>query len=89
MPYISGDRKQLEEAKRNPQSPGQLNYAISCLLIDYLDEHRISYVVLNEIVGAVELAKQEFIRRVVNPYEEKKIETSNNDIYQYIEEQII
>jgi hypothetical protein len=35
---------------------------------------------MNEIVGALECCKQEFIRRKLNPYEDKKIK-ENSDVY--------
>lgn len=81
MPYIEQHyREQLDSGKAVPTSPGQLNYKISKLLKDYLHEHVISYGLLNDIVGAVEGAKQEFIRQVINPYEDQKIKT-NGGLY--------
>jgi hypothetical protein len=87
MPYLTGDRYKLERAALEPKTPGELNYAISRLAIDYIHGCPPSYAILNEVVGAMELAKQEFIRRVVNIYEETKI-TDNTDIYQDIEKDI-
>ena len=39
-----------------------------------------NYQAINDIVGAVEGAKLEFVRRIVNPYEDKKIK-ENGDVY--------
>ena len=40
-----------------------------------------SFQDLNELIGALECAKQELYRRVVAPYEEDKIE-ENGDVYE-------
>jgi len=39
-----------------------------------------SYQTINDIIGALEGAKMEFYRRVVVPYEDKKIK-DNGDVY--------
>ena len=47
----------------------------------YLKKRGKSYTVLNEIVGVLEQVKDEFQRRVVHPYEDKK-RMENGDVYQ-------
>jgi hypothetical protein len=81
MPYIE-QSKRIEILHGNlPVTPGELNYAISDLLRCYYgNQARINYQILNDILGALEGAKLEFYRRVVVPYEDKKIK-ENGDIY--------
>ena len=78
MPYITKENKAYVLA-RGPMSAGELNYAITQLLVKYAGTN-YNYQTLNDIVGAVEGAKQEFIRRIVNPYEDKKV-LENGDVY--------
>lgn len=61
-------------------SPGELNYCITRLLITYMEDKQLNYQVVNDIVGAVEGAKIEFYRRVAVPYENQKI-VENKDVY--------
>lgn len=77
MPYITQDRRR--EAWSHPNSAGELNYAFTNLIIGYL-RPGISYQTINDIIGALEGAKAEFYRRVVVPYEDKKIK-ENGDVY--------
>lgn len=81
MPYITKYRKgELEHETSLIESAGELNYEITKLLLEYLATHGKHYRVMNDIVGALECAKQEFVRRVVNPYEDEKCE-ANGDVY--------
>lgn len=80
MPYInSQDRLDLDLGFTSPRSPGELNYLLTQVCLDYLSRN-YSYSDLNTVIGALECAKQEFYRRAVVPYEEKKIK-ENGDIY--------
>jgi hypothetical protein len=83
MPYIKPERRPYvfsSNPYRIPINSGELNYAITCIAVEYLRVHGMSYNTINEIVGALECAKQEFYRRVAIPYEDKKIE-ENGDVY--------
>ena len=78
MPYIpENDRPR---AKESPWKAGELNYALTMVALNYLGKFTLKYDRINEIVGAFDLAKAEFIRRVYFPYEDKKIE-ENGDVY--------
>lgn len=57
---------------------GICNYIITRLLKDII--YPQSYHDYNEVIGILECVKQEFYRRAVAPYEDKKIE-QNGDIY--------
>lgn len=76
MPYIKKEDRGIIVA----QTAGELNYKLTAEILEYLVEHNLSYQTCNDIVGALENCKQEFIRRVQNPYEDKKIK-ENGDCY--------
>ena len=82
MPYITQEARD-ELALREPETPGELNYAISVLLGQYLltkEADGLSYQTINDILGALEGAKLEFYRRIAVPYEDTKID-ANGDVY--------
>jgi hypothetical protein len=81
IPYIAPHaRNELLYGARDPETPGELNWALTLEVVAYLDRKGLSYDTLNEIVGALELAKQEFIARRVRPYEDAKC-AQNGDVY--------
>lgn len=70
-----------------PLFPGELNYCFTAIIKNYLEEvksleqkDKISYTMINDVLGALEGAKLEFYRRVVVPYEDQKI-IENGDAY--------
>jgi len=81
-------KKFLIEASHiiNAKTPsGDLNYIITNLIhlagnlkieIDLrefsLIHEKLSYARLNELIGVLECVKQEFYRKIITPYEEKK-----------------
>ena len=87
MPYI---KKESRRGIFDPEyrtvsnsfitSPGELNFAITSLIIEYVKNQGKNYQTINDIVGALECAKLEFQRRVINKYEDSKIE-ENGDVY--------
>jgi len=95
MPYITKDKRKeiikeddvfdvgimyhhvvMEEIDK----PGELNYAITEIMINYLNRKGVSYTNMNEVVGVLECAKLELYRRMTVPYEDTKIE-ENGDVY--------
>jgi len=80
MPYVSAKRKEQLAAGLPIENAGSLNYLITKLLIRYWTNSNRRYQDLNDIVGALECSKAEFIRRVVNDYEDLKIRL-NGDVY--------
>jgi hypothetical protein len=58
---------------------GVLNYTISSLLKAMKPDSGWNYAACNNTIGVLECAKQEFYRRVISPYEDKKI-LENGDI---------
>lgn len=78
MPYIPQDER--DSAIHTPRSAGQLNFAITQLLVGYVEHEGLCYQTINDIVGAMECCKSEFYRRIVVPYEETK-RKENGDCY--------
>ncbi len=81
MPYIHQlARDELERNIRRPESAGELNYCFTRIAIEYFKSRGGDYQSINDIIGALEGAKQEFYRRVAAPYEAQKI-AENGDVY--------
>lgn len=83
MPYIDQKRRDEIHDGTDPElrSPGELTYILYLACLDYLkDKDRpIRYADLAEVLGAISATNQEFYRRVVAPYEDKKI-AENGDV---------
>ena len=79
MPYITKEDREYyiktlaESKKAGISTAGDLNYLITKLCLQYLDECGECYKTHNEIMGVLESAKQEWYRRQVSPYEDTKI----------------
>jgi hypothetical protein len=80
MPYIDPAARARIEAGEVPADAGELNYAITRLLLRYLAAHGLHYGVFNDIMGALEGAKLELYRRQTAPYEDDK-RAGNGDVY--------
>lgn len=94
MPYIKQEaRIRIEGAEveglresndvvcvQEPETVGELNYAITILISSYFKRNGRGYLAIAEITGALVNAKDEFYRRVAVPYEEAKIK-ENGDVY--------
>ncbi len=76
MPYIE---QRIRGGGLSPGTPGELNFWICCVLIEYVNRRGLNYQTINDISGAMAEAMAEFRRRVVAPYEDKKIE-ENGDL---------
>lgn len=78
MPYI----KQIDRsiAYCAPINPGELNYTITKVVDGYLGLEP-NYAKFAEAVSALECAKLELYRRLIAPYEDKKI-IENGDVYE-------
>lgn len=80
MPYLmEWDKNRIDDGAP-PQSPGELNYALTAVCLDYLALRGMSYATISEVVAALECSKMEFYQRVVTPFESEK-RTQNGDVY--------
>lgn len=79
MPYINSQVRE-ELVERVAETSGELNFAITTVCNAYLAQRGISYAGINDVIGALECAKQEFYRRVAVPYETDKLQ-QNGDVY--------
>jgi len=80
MPYIKEGRREDLDSGLSMIVPGELNYKITLLLIQYMNAKGLNYQTINDIMGALESAKAEFYRRIAAPYEDDKIK-DNGDVY--------
>jgi hypothetical protein len=81
MPYITPEARARLDAGGRPASAGELNYAITRVVDDYLIARGpIRYAHLNEAIGALECAKLELYRRLAAPYEDRK-RNETGDVY--------
>lgn len=91
MPYITNERREdfdhaLALLFDNMKciiggiQKGDVNYVISQIVIEYCKLKGISYGTCSDVTGLLNDVKIEFERRVVAPYEDKKIK-ENGDIY--------
>ena len=84
MPYITEQRREKLQKQPNPKpyNPGELNYLITKLVSEYVNDKGLSYKSINDVLGALEGAKLEFYRRVAVPHENFKL-ADNGDVYHY------
>ena len=81
MPYVDREARERLDGGDPPETPGELNYAITRLVDDYLlRKGGLRYARLNEVVGVLECAKLELYRRLAAPYENAKIAEAG-DVY--------
>ena len=84
MPYIKKEDRETLAKGEEVQTCGDLNYKIHELIEQHLDNnrYRLGYSLYNEVIGVLACVQQEFYRRSVVPYENKKI-NENGDIGLY------
>lgn len=82
MPYINTERRGelwSGTAKELMNNPGELNYKLTVTVLEYLG-HTPNYERFDAAIGALECCKLELYRRMVVPYEDRKI-VENGDVY--------
>lgn len=84
MPYIKQHHRTLfnpiQRVGHYLETPGDLNYAITLLALEYVKKHGMSYSSFNAVEGALQCASKEFYRRMTVPYETKKI-VEHGDVF--------
>jgi len=86
MPYITPKAREVLEEPINHlavhiATNGELNYCITRLVLSFL-HGRVNYLNLAGVVGTLHLISTELERRVINPYEDRKI-AENGDVAEY------
>ena len=79
MPYVKPEVREELDKGSPPDNPGELNYVITKICIEY-SKYLPTYQVYNDIIGALECCKFEMYRRRIANYEDSKILT-NGDVY--------
>lgn len=79
MPYIKEEARERMRSD-TPKNAGELNFVLTIMAQNYWYENDKNYQAFNDILGAFEGAKLELYRRMIAPYEDKKIE-ENGDVY--------
>ena len=80
MPYVVQDIRPGLDRGEPMLTPGDLNYCLTKVANEYMRYHGVSYQTCNDVLGAFDGASKEFYRRVVAPYEDRKLE-QNGDVY--------
>ena len=74
MPYVNPKiRKKLEQQETPANTPGCLNYQITKLIHNHIEEFGLNYRMINEVIGVLECAKLELYRMIAAPYENQKM----------------
>ena len=88
MPYIKEEDRinfnevELELSEAGVKTAGEVQYLIALIVKEYLSDKELRYQQLNDVMGALSGAQQEFYREVVAPYEDRCI-TKNGEISGY------
>jgi hypothetical protein len=81
MPYVDKSiRSVLDQGKKLPVTPGELNFVLAGHIDRYLGVRPQSYQVYNDVIGVLECLKLEVYRRLVAPYEDEKL-AQNGDVF--------
>jgi hypothetical protein len=81
MPYVDAAARTRLDAGSPPATAGELNYTITKLVDAYLSRSGTPrYADFNEAIGVLECAKLELYRRLVAPYEDRKL-AQHGDVY--------
>ena len=80
MPYVDSETRLRLSYGGAAHNPGELNYLVTQIIMQYIKSEGLRYQTINDIVGALEGAKLEFTRRITIPYEQKKCAV-NGDVY--------
>ena len=84
MPYIADEGREsldceIDRLSESINSKGEMNYAITRIIHNYINKNGMRYDTLNDAIGILQCAQLELYRHVIGPYEDTKIEL-NGDI---------
>lgn len=81
MPYITQEaRVDLLNDGLDLEEPGELNFLITTTVLRYIKNRKASYAAFNDVLGVLEAVKHELYRRMIAPYEDRKL-AENGDVY--------
>ena len=86
MPYITQEDRarfapvEIEISNTPPTTAGELQYLIAVMIGEYLLNTEYRYQNMNDVMGSLAGAQQEFYRRHVAGYEDECIK-KNGDVY--------
>lgn len=83
MPYIKQENREqfnaaAKEIADKAEVAGDLNYAITVILQEYIKKKGLKYDVLNSVHGMLECCNKELYRTVTGPYEDTCIKKNGN-----------
>ena len=86
MPYIRKEKRQdfdlhISELSHVIANSGELNYAITRLVWNFVKSHGLSYTTIATVTGVLKNVADEFYRRIAAPFENSKL-SQNGDVYQ-------
>lgn len=84
MPYIADYRREELDYFPDPQNVGELNFVISSMILKFLGENP-RYSDYNGVIGVLECAKLELVRRSLSNYEDHQIGTNGDIDYPHSE----
>jgi hypothetical protein len=74
-------RNEINCLNQRIENVGDLNYVITKLLLGYVHNNGEKYKTYNDVMGVMNCSNQEFYRRFISIYEDKKIaDIENGDI---------
>jgi hypothetical protein len=97
MPYIPEENraifdKVVRKCIRNmpiDTSYGEMNYLLTSILGTFIQQNGVNYSTLQSVIGLLECVKLELYRRIVSPYEERKLDDNGDvDILAELDEDI-
>jgi hypothetical protein len=80
VPYIRRERQEALAKSADMIDEGELNFVLTAACNVYVGDRKLTYGLVNAVIGALECAKLEFYRRVAVPYEDVK-RSQNGDVY--------
>lgn len=80
---INSFKKVLTQKRKESTwiSVGEMNYLISSLCKEYVENRGLGYPEINNLVGVLECVKLELYRQVAVPYENRKLK-ENGKVYE-------
>jgi hypothetical protein len=79
-PYINeADRRYVDEGGV-PLTPGELHYQLALAIDQFLATKKVNYIIFNDVMGVLTCLSHEIYRRIVAPYEDKKLK-ENGEVF--------